>query len=568
MNKIFPLFGSLKNYKRGDFRRDLFAGITVGVLLIPQGMAYSLLAGLPPIYGLYASTLPIIIYALLGTSRQLSVGPMAMISLLVLSGVSQLESSGPEEYLQYTILLALMVGIMQTLMGFLKLGFLVNFLSRPVITGFNNAAAIIIALSQMKHLLAIELPRGKTHELFIGIFENFQDIHLPSFVMGLVAIILLYSLKKINKQIPGPLIVVFLGIMLVYLGGWDEKGILIIKDIPEGLPFIVLPKFNLESIEALLPTAAVISIIGFMQSIAVAKAIQDRHRNYEITPNRELIALGFSNIGAALFSSFPVSGGMSRSAVNDDAGAQTGIASIIAAILVLLTLQFFTTYFYYLPYTILAALIMVSVIGMVNIKEGRELWRTNRVDFFLFIVTALATLFWGIEQGILLGIGLSLIMVFYNVSYPHVAELGWVPGTKEYRNLKRFSNLETYEEVLIMRFDAPLYFANLNYFKEKLAKYLEKKPNAHHVILDFKPVNHIDSSAIYMMKDQIKVMGEKGIKLYFADVKGPVRDMLKSTGIMDMIGEDKIFLNVHKAIQRIQGNEEIHSHPYATQSFK
>lgn len=567
MKKVFPLFESLQNYKRSDLQGDLFAGLTVGVLLIPQGMAYSLLAGLPPIYGLYASTLPLILYALFGTSRQLSVGPMAMISLLVLSGVSQANPDSPEQFLQYAILLAFMVGLMQMLMGLLKMGFLVNFLSRPVIAGFNTAAALIIALSQMKHLLDIDLPKGQTHELLIGIVRNWQDINLPTFVMGLIAILVLFGIRKINKKIPGPLIVVFLGILVVFLGGLDAEGIRIIKDIPDGLPKFSLPIFSFEALEALLPSAVVISLVGFMQSIAVAKAIQDMHKNYEIEPNRELIALGFANIGAAFFSGFPVTGGMSRSAVNNDAGAKTGLASIFSAVLILLTLQFFTQYFYYLPYSVLAALIMVSVIGMVNIKEGRYLWKTNRKDFLLFMVTILATLFWGIEEGIILGISLSMLIVLYNVSYPHVAELGRVPGTKVFRNIKRFEELETWEDILIMRFDAQLYFANLNYFKDKLSQYLQRKPQTRFVILDFKPINNMDSSAVHMMKDLIENYKARNIAVLFADVKGPVRDILKKTGIMEMVGEDRIFLSVNKAYQAIREKDSFVSHPYATQTF-
>lgn len=244
MKKLFPLFESLQNYKRSDLQGDLFAGLTVGVLLIPQGMAYSLLAGLPPIYGLYASTFPLVIYALLGTSRQLSVGPMAMISLLILSGVSQIGPQSPEEYLAYTILLAFMVGVFQLLMGFLKLGFLVNFLSRPVVAGFNTAAALIIALSQMKHLLAIQLPRGKTHELFISLVANWQAISIPTLALGLLSMGVLFMLKKINKKIPGPLIVVFMGIFVVYMTGLDSYGIRIIKTFQEGFqssPYLFFP---------------------------------------------------------------------------------------------------------------------------------------------------------------------------------------------------------------------------------------------------------------------------------------------------------------------------------------
>ncbi len=568
MKKFFPFLEWIPNYKRSDLQGDVSAGLTVGVMLIPQGMAYSMLAGLPPIYGLYASTIPLILYALFGTSRQLAVGPVAMVALLISSGVGQLVPTGSDQFISYAILLALIVGIIQFSMGALRLGFLVNFLSHPVIAGFTSAAALIIGFSQLKHLLGLDIPRGKVHETLLAVFEKYAEINLPTMLLGMGAILVLLAIKRINKRIPGPLIVVLLGIPLVYFGDLAEEGVKIVREVPQGLPSIGLPSFDLESIRTLLPTALTISFVGFMESIAVAKAIQAKHKDYQVIPNQELIGLGLANIGGAFFKAFPTTGGFSRTAVNDQAGARTGLASILSALLIILTLLFLTSYFYYLPKAVLASIIMVAVFGLIDVKEAKHLWKTDRKDFFLFGLTALATLTLGIEQGILLGVAISLLIVLYHVSYPHVAELGRVPGTKEYRNVKRFEVLDQWEDTLIMRFDAQLYFANLNYFRDKLTRFLQGREGVKYIVLDCKPINNMDSSAVHMIHDLMEDYQVLGIQFFFADVKGPVRDIMKRGGIFELIGEDQIFLSVEDAIQALHEGGDLSPHPYAIQTSK
>jgi len=568
MKKFFPFLEWIPNYKRSDLQGDVSAGLTVGVMLIPQGMAYSMLAGLPPIYGLYASTIPLILYALFGTSRQLAVGPVAMVALLISSGVGQLAPIGSDQFISYAILLALIVGIIQFSMGALRLGFLVNFLSHPVIAGFTSAAALIIGFSQLKHLLGLDIPRGKVHETLLAVFEKYAEINLPTMLLGMGAILVLLAIKRVNKRIPGPLIVVLLGIPLVYFGDLAEQGVKIVREVPQGLPSIGLPSFDLESIRTLLPTALTISFVGFMESIAVAKAIQAKHKDYQVIPNQELIGLGLANIGGAFFKAFPTTGGFSRTAVNDQSGARTGLASILSALLIILTLLFLTSYFYYLPKAVLASIIMVAVFGLIDVKEARHLWKTDRKDFFLFVLTALATLTLGIEQGILMGVAISLLIVLYHVSYPHVAELGRVPGTKEYRNVKRFEVLDQWEDTLIMRFDAQLYFANLNYFRDKLTRFLQDREGVKYIVLDCKPINNMDSSAVHMIHDLIEDYQALGIQFFFADVKGPVRDIMKRGGIFELIGEDQIFLSVEDAIQALHEGGDLSPHPYAIQTSK
>ncbi len=465
MSKYFPVSEWLPDYKKTDLKGDLSAGLTVGVMLIPQGMAYSMLAGLPPIYGLYAATIPLILYAMFGTSRQLAVGPVAMVALLIATGVSELAVAGSQEYIVYAITLALMVGMIQLTMGVFRLGFLVNFLSHPVISGFTSAAALIIGLSQLKHLLGVEIPRSHfIHEIINNAFMQSDKIHIPTLVLGLSGIILILGLKKIKKSIPGSLFAVIFGIIAVSLFNLDSSGVAIVREVPEGFPSPSIPAYSIMSMKELLPIALTISLVGFMESIAVAKAIQSKHKNYEVDSNQELIGLGLANIGGAFFQSFPVTGGFSRTAVNDQAGARTGLASIISASLIILTLLFLTPLFYYLPKAILASVIMVAVVGLIDIKEAKHLWKTDRRDFTMMTVAFIATLTLGIEQGIALGVILSLAFIIYKSAYPHIAQLGMIKGTGEYMNIARFQDAIQREDVLIVRYDAQLFFANTAFF--------------------------------------------------------------------------------------------------------
>lgn len=552
MKSYFPFLEWLKSYQKTDFQGDLIAGLTVGIMLIPQGMAYAMLAGLPPIYGLYASIVPLIIYALMGTSRQLAVGPVAMIALLISSGVGELAALGTETFIGLAILLALMVGLIQFGMGVFRMGFMVNFLSHPVIVGFTSAAAIIIGFSQMKHLLGIDIPRGKVHETLISIIESIGQINLYALTLGGIAIFILIFIKKINRKIPAPLIVVVGSILLVQILELTTVGVKIVGDIPSGLPAFIIPNIQLSSIQQLMPTALAIAFIGYMESVAVAKTIQKKHNNYKLDNNQELLALGSANLIGSFFQVFPVTGGFSRTAVNDQAGAKTGIASIISASLIVLTLLFFTHYFYALPNTVLSAIILVAVSGLIDIKEAKHLWKTDKKDFALFMITALGTLVLGVEEGILLGVVLSIIVVVYHISYPHVAILGKAADADIYRNVERFEGLQELEDTLIIRFDARLYFANINYFKSFILENIYKNKGIKNVILDAKSINGMDSSAIYGIQEVLLELQKDGIKFYWVDVKGPIRDRLKKSGLFKDIGEHCIFNTIQEAVNCIQ----------------
>ena len=546
----------LSKYTLSDAKGDLSAGLTVGVMLIPQGMAYSMIAGLPPIYGLYASTIPIIIYSILGTSRQLAVGPVAMVSLLTAASVGLLADGGTEMYIQLTITLALMVGVIQLLLGVSRLGFLVNFLSHPVISGFTSAAALIIGLSQLKHLLGIDIPRSHhVHEIILNAIKEADSIHWVTLGIGVGGIMLIKGVKKINKSIPGPLLAVLFGILTVYFMGLHEVGVKIVGGVPNGFPSFGSPSFDTGIFQSLLPAALAISLVSFMESIAVAKAIQAKHKDYKVIPNQELIALGAANIGGSFFQSFPVTGGFSRTAVNDQAGARTGMAGIFAAILIILTLLFFTEYFYYLPKAILASVIMVAVFGLIDIAEAKHLWKANKTDFAMLLITFMATLTLGIELGIGTGVLLSLAMIIYKTSRPHVAVLGNIPDTNIYRNIDRYDEVIEREDTLIIRFDAQLYFANTAYFREVIERLVnERTPKLKHIIISAESINSIDSSALHAIKDIIEEQTSAGLKVYFASVKGPVRDAMKRGHLYEKIGADSFFLDVKHAMDAIEGN--------------
>lgn len=556
-----PILDWLPRYKNEQFKGDMAAGLTVGVMLIPQGMAYAMIAGLPPIYGLYASTIPLILYAIFGTSRQLAVGPVAMVSLLTAAGIGTMAEVGTEGYIALAIVLALLVGLIQFSLGAFRLGFLVNFLSHPVISGFTSAAALIIGLSQLKHLLGVNLGRSHhIHEIIIEAVREAGSINWVTVLVGVVGIVIIKGVKRINPAIPGPLSAVLFGILAVWGLGLTDMDVKIVGEVPKGLPSFALPQFSAEQIQTLIPIALAISLVSFMESIAVAKAIQAKHKNYKVEPNQELIALGLANIGGAFFQSYPTTGGFSRTAVNDQAGAKTGMASIFSAVLIVLTLLFLTPLFYYLPNAILASVIMVAVFGLIDYREAVHLWHSNRSDFAMLIVTFIATLALGIEQGIGIGVILSLAMVIYRTTRPHTAELGRIPGSDLYRNVERFSNLEVRPELLIFRFDAQLYFANVQHFKDSLEEMVEKKgKRLRAILINAASINGLDSSAAHALEEVIAQYAAQGIKTYFSGVRGPVRDALKRAHLIDRIGEQNFFMNVEQAVQHIEADGTLQS---------
>lgn len=569
LRKYLPALDWLPNYRREWLRGDLSAGLTVGVMLIPQGMAYAMLAGLPPIHGLYAVTLPLFVYAILGTSRQLAVGPVAMVSLLTAASISAIPGIDQETFISLAIVLSLMVGLIQLGLGFFRLGFLVNLLSHPVVSGFTSAAALIIGLSQLKHLLGIDLERSHlVHEVVLSALERFDEANWYTLAVGFVGIALIIGVKKINRAIPGPLLAVVFGILSVLLIGLESQGVKIVGSVPSGLPSLSIPTFSWEQIQILIPAALTISLVGFMESIAVAKAIQKRHRDYEVIPNQELIALGTANLAGSLIQAYPVTGGFSRTAVNDQAGAKTGMASIISAALIVLTLLFLTPLFCSLPKAILASVIMVAVFGLIDLKEAKHLWKTDRSDFWMLAVTFTATLTLGIEQGIGVGVILSIGVHIYRSMQPHVAILGRIRGTNEFRNVNRFTDAEEIPGILTIRFDGQLYFANLAYFQSHLSDLAEKRrPDLNTIVINAEGISYIDSSAMHEIKTFITNQQSKGTRIVFAGLIGPVRDVFRRNGIFALVGEHNFYLRVNEAINAVTHKLSVHKvHDYALQT--
>lgn len=559
IKRYLPFLSWMATYNKSLLRGDLVAGLTVGIMLVPQGMAYAMIAGMPPIYGLYAALVPPLVYALMGTSRQLGVGPVAMDSLLVAAGVGALQLVNTEEYISTVLFLTLLIGGIQLLLGILRMGFFVNFLSKPVISGFTSAAAILIGLGQLKHILGTSFAQSsKIYELLGNIIGSLDNVDLLTLGLGAASIFLMFLLKSINKKLPTPLLIVVLGILAVVIFNLETKGIYIVGDIPKGLPDFQPPQFQWDKIGQLMPIAITVALYGFMESVSIAKTVEEKHPEYELDADQELRALGLSNILGSFFQSFSVSGSFSRTAVNDQAGAKTGMSLIFSTLIIAGVLLFLTPLFYKLPTVVLGAIIIVSVVGLIDIRYPSVLWKNRKDEFFLLTATFLMTLFIGLMEGILLGVLLSLMLLVYRISKPHMAVLGKVRGTHYYKNIDRFSeDVEVDADKLVIRFDAQLYFGNKDYFKKQLYRQIEKKgPVLKYIILNAEPINYIDSSAASMLERIILDLRKRGIHFFIAAAIGPTRDILYSSGIVDILGEENLFVQTFDAVDSCSEQKE------------
>lgn len=557
LERYIPFFQWIKNYRQADLKSDLSAGITVAVMLVPQAMAYAMLAGLPPIMGLYASTIPLFLYALFGSSRQLAVGPVAIVSIMTAAGVGALAEVGSEAYLTYAIVLALMVGIMQFALGLARFGFLVNFLSHPVISGFTSAAALIIGFSQLKHLLGIEIERTHLiHDILLQTWQSIAEINLITLTIGLASITTLVALKSWNPLFPGALVVVALSTVAVWGLNLHEQGVKIVGDVPSGLPSPTWPAFDWNIVSALLPTALAISLVSFMESISVAKAIARKHK-YKIAPNQELVGLGLANIAASLFKAFPVTGGFSRTAVNNQAGAQTPVASIVTASSIILVLLLLTPLFYYMPKAVLAAIIMTAIVSLIDIKEMQHLLVVKKSDLALLLITFFATLTLGIEEGIILGVTMSLLWLIIQTTKPHAAVLGRLPGTTIYRNIANYPEATTIDGILAIRVDAQFYFGNVAFLKDYITQQIQdSQRDVRAVVIEAASINQLDSSADSALFEIHEELATLGIDLYFASVKIPVMQVMQRSGFQQSLGEDHFFLDLHSAIQHLSTSSQ------------
>ena len=524
----------MEGYGPGDFRADLGAGLTVGVMLVPQGMAYALIAGLPPVYGLYAALVPLFIYALLGSSRQLAVGPVAIVSLLVAAGIQPLAQGDLDRAVSLALLLALMVGVLQVGMGLLRFGFLTRFLSHPVLAGFTSAAAIVIGSSQLHHLLGYPLPSThQVHQILWAALTGLRGLHVPTVLLGVGGILALVGLRRWPRArvLPGALVVVVVGTLLVMGLGLAERGVAVVGTVPGGLPVPGLPLgpdgvLSWGIVQALLPVALTIALVGFMESLAVAKVYAARHR-YGLDGNRELLALGMANLVGAFFRAFPTTGGFSRTAVNDQAGARSTVASLLSAALVGLTLLFLTGLFRDLPKAVLAAIVLVAVAGLVNWREALHLWRTDRRDLALMALTFVATLGLGIEQGILVGVLASL----------GILGVAWVRERAGVRMVLEDAGVGVGAEpgagVLYLRARGPLSFATADSVRERLLVEAVSRPDLHEIVLQVDGVAGVDSTALHTLEAAQQDLEAQQVALFFeTGAEGAVSRKLAAAGFV------------------------------------
>jgi SulP family sulfate permease len=545
--------------------KDLPAGLTVGVMLVPQGMAYAMIAGLPVVYGLYAALVPQVIYAAMGTSRQLAVGPVAMDSLLVAAGLGTVAVAGSDRYIELALLLALMMGSLQLLLGTFRLGFLAHFISKPVISGFTSAAALIIGLNQLPPLTGIALPRSsQLHRLVEGTVDGLAQFHGPTVLLGTVSIALLVGLRKGLPRVPGSLVLVVLALASGAVVPWGTWDIRTLGPIPAGLPGFLVPDWTLGDLQMLFPLAATLAIVAFMEAYSVAQAAAQKRGDHEIDANQELRALGSANAIGSLFGAYPVTGGFSRTAVNERAGAVSGMSSLIAAGVVALALTFLTPVFRNLPTAVLGAIIAVAVAGLVDLATFRRLWRTHRDEAVLLLLTFSLTAFGGMVLGIASGVVLGLALTLFRTSRPHTAELGEINGV--YRNLNRFPEATKAQGILLVRYDGPLNYASQGHFKgfilSRLAIRKEEGDPIWTVVLSAESIPYLDATGTDMLTALLDALEAGDISLKVAGAIGPVRDVLERAGLMERIGRDHFYTGIPAAL----GMEEIRPR-IATQTF-
>lgn len=523
----FPLSPApwLRRYRTSDLGSDLLAGLTVAVMLVPQGMAYALLAGMPPVSGLIAATLPLIAYALVGSSRALAVGPVAIVSLLTFEAVHRLAEPGSADYLALAATLALLVGVIQLGLGLLRGGVLINFLSHAVVGGFTSAAAIVIGLSQMRHLVGVPLAGGHPWTTLLDLGRRLGEVHPTTLLLGVVAVALLLASRRLARRFPGPLLVVVLGTAAVALFGLDGVGVRTVGAVPGGLPAFAWPAPSLADAWALLPTALTIAFVGFMESIAVARSLAAKERE-RVDADRELAGLGLANLVAGVLAAFPVTGGFSRSAVNAQAGARSGLASIVTALLVLLTLLVLTPAFHDLPQAILGAIVVVAVSGLVDLREARHLWTLRRSDGIAWGVTFAGTLLVGVEPGLLTGIAVSLVWFVVRSAFPHVARVGWLAEEGVWRNLDRYPQAWAPPGIAVLRFDAALYFANVGFLRDVVERTLAERPDLEGLVLDLGGAHDIDAVGVETLHELLVDCERRGVRAAVAGLKGPVHDVL------------------------------------------
>lgn len=567
--RIFPAWRWLKSYQYSTFKADLLSALIVIALLVPQGMAYAIVAGLPPITGLYASVLPMIIYAMIGGSPTLSIGPVALISMMTFATLNPLFEVGSSEYIQAACLLAVLVGVISLLFGVFRFGFLIRMISHPVIKSFIIASAVLIALSQLKLLFNIPLQIDNLTNFFISLSQQFRDIHLPTLLLGLVAIVFLafspklFKTQWIAKILPKkfrllmikvlPLLIICIALVVMHYFHLAAYGIKTVGEIPSGFPPLNMPYWSWDLLLMLLPGAGMIAMVSFVESISIAQATAFQNRS-ELNSNQELVALGLANISAGLTASFPVTGSLSRTVVNADAGARTPLSGVISSIFIVIVSLYFTGLFKELPLAILAATIMVSIWKLVDIKPFIETWRYSKADGIAMWITFFAVLFIDISTGLILGIVSTFFLLLWRISRPHIAVLGLVQGTEHFRNIKRHQVI-THPELISIRVDESLNFFNISTLKEFIIQQVSSHALLKHVILNCSSVSNIDLSALETLEEINTELRKLAIQLHFSEVKGPVMDKLQQSHLMQSLS-GQIFLTHYQAVAALQHESE------------
>lgn len=530
--------------------RNFQAGTTTAIMLIPQSMAYALVAGVPPVYGLYASLLPLVVYAFLGRSRELALGPGALDTLLIGVTIGGLSIASQANAATIAAILAFQVAIIQIVLGLLRGGFLINFFSKPVVSGFTSAAALTIALSQVKHLLGLNTDRStRFYQEFWQTITHLDEIHLVTATIGLGSLVFIILAKRIKKSFPNALAVVILATIVAAIFKVDQSQVSILGAIPQGLPQFGFVGVTQEVFLALLPSSVAIAAVGYLTTISIARTFADRNR-YDISPNRELIALGASNFVASISQGFPVSGSFSRSAVHAEAGSTSPYSLVVVAAWIFLTLLFLTEYLYYLPTATLSAIIIVAVLGLIDFTLVKQLRVSKPSDMWLLLLTFVSTLIIGIVEGILIGVLFSLGLFIYRTTRPHTAILGRLGQSMDFRNLKHYPDAITYTGVIIIRIDAQFYFGNVSFLKALLKKLeIESPTPLKTIIIEACSIAQLDSSADSALHDIADDFKERNIALKFASVKVPVLRVMKASGLYDKIQADNFFMNIDDALQ-------------------
>lgn len=569
LERYLPILQWLRIYNRSTFTSDLVAALIVTIMLIPQSLAYALLAGLPAEVGLYASILPLVAYAIFGTSRTLAVGPVAVVSLMTAAAVGNLALQGTAEYLAAATALAFISGGILILMGLMRLGILANFLSHPVISGFITASGIIIAASQLKHILGVDASGHNLLDILLALGSKLNQINLPTLVIGVTATAFLFWVRKQLKPMlinfgmgerladivakAGPVLAVVATTVATWGLSLDEQGVKVVGTVPTGLPGLHLPSFDADLWQQLFVSALLISVVGFVESVSVAQTLAAKRRQ-RISPDQELIGLGASNVASAASGGFPVTGGFSRSVVNFDAGAETPAAGAFTAVGIAIATLVLTPLIFFLPKATLAATIIVAVLSLVDLSALKRTWDYSRSDFAAMLATIVLTLVEGVELGIIAGVGLSVLLYLYRTSKPHSAIVGRVPGTQHFRNVDRF-DVETCKRVLTLRVDESLYFANARYLEDRIYDLVAKQPELEHLVLMCPAVNLIDASALESLEAINQRLQDSGVRFHLSEVKGPVMDKLKLTHFLDeLTGE--VFLSQYDAWQTLSKAEQ------------